>query len=68
MTDKLALQFALRRPDIATTVVSSARPAGVEQWIQWMEEPFDEELAGEVEVILKPVLNEGWPSGRPENN
>jgi hypothetical protein len=33
-----------------------------------MEEPFDEELAGEVEVILKPVLNEAWPSGLPENN
>jgi aryl-alcohol dehydrogenase-like predicted oxidoreductase len=65
---KLALQFAIRGPGIATTVVSSARPAGVQQWIQWIEEPYDEELAGEVEEILKPVLNEGWPSGRPENN
>jgi aryl-alcohol dehydrogenase-like predicted oxidoreductase len=65
---KLALQFALRRPEIATTVVSSARPASVRQWIQWMEEPFDEELAAEVEAILRPVLDQGWPSGRPENN
>lgn len=65
---KLALQFAIRRPEMATTVVSSARPAGVQQWIRWMEEPFDEELAAEVEGILKPVLNEAWPSGRPENN
>lgn len=65
---KLALQFALRRPEIATTVVSSARPESVRQWIQWLEEPFDEELAAEVEALLRPVLDEGWPSGRPENN
>jgi L-galactose dehydrogenase len=65
---KLALQFAVRRPDVATTVVSSARPAAVRQWAQWLEEPLDEELLGEVETILSPVLSEGWTSGLPENN
>jgi aryl-alcohol dehydrogenase-like predicted oxidoreductase len=65
---KLAIQFAIRRPEIATTVVSSARTASVMQWRQWLEEPFDEELAREVEKILEPVLNEGWASGLPENN
>ena len=67
-TFKLAIQFAIRRPDIATTVVSSARPESVRQWMQWVEEPLDEELVREVETILAPVLNEGWPSGRPENS
>jgi aryl-alcohol dehydrogenase-like predicted oxidoreductase len=65
---KLAIQFAIQRPDIATTVVSSARPESVRQWMKWVEEPFDEELAAEVEKILEPVLNEGWSSGLPENN
>ena len=65
---KLALQFALRQPDIATTVVSTARPESVRQWVQWAEEPLDEELLGEVEAILGPAMNESWISGRPENN
>ncbi len=65
---KLAIQFAIRRPDIATTVVSSARPESVRQWMEWVEEPLDEELVREVDKILAPVLNQGWPSGRPENN
>jgi aryl-alcohol dehydrogenase-like predicted oxidoreductase len=65
---KLALQFAIQRADIATTVVSSARPDSVRQWMTWLEEPPDPELLAEVEAILSPVLNEGWTSGRPENN
>jgi L-galactose dehydrogenase len=65
---KLALQFAIQRGDIATTVVSSARPESVRQWVTWLEEPPDRELLAEVEAILSPVLNEGWTSGRPENN
>jgi aryl-alcohol dehydrogenase-like predicted oxidoreductase len=65
---KLALQFAIRQPQIATTVVSSARPESVRQWMRWVEEPLDEALAGEVARILDPVLDQGWSSGRPENN
>jgi L-galactose dehydrogenase len=65
---RLALQFALRQPDIATTVVSTARPDSVRQWAQWAEDAFDEELIGEVEAILGPAMNESWISGRPENN
>jgi hypothetical protein len=34
----------------------------------WLEEPPDQELLAEVQAILSPVLNEGWISGRPENN
>ena len=65
---KLALQFAIQRADIGTTVVSSARPDSVRQWMTWLEEPPDQELLAEVQAILSPVLNEGWISGRPENN
>jgi aryl-alcohol dehydrogenase-like predicted oxidoreductase len=65
---RLALQFALRHPDIATTVVSTARPESVRQWVQWAQEPLDEELLEEVETILDPVMSESWISGRPENN
>ncbi len=65
---RLALQFAVREPSIATTVVSTARPDSVRQWAQWVGEPLDEELLGEVEAILGPVMDESWISGRSENN
>ena len=65
---RVALQFALRQPDVATTVVSTARPDSVRQWARWAEEPLDEELLVETEAILGPVMNESWISGRPENN
>lgn len=65
---KLALQFAVRQPDIATSLVSTADPEDVRLWAKWVEEPLDEEILHEVETILGPVLNEGWRSGRPENN
>ena len=65
---RLALQFAVRRPGIATSLVSTADPDDVRLWATWVEEPLDEELLGEVEAILSPVLNESWISGRPENN
>jgi len=65
---RLAIQFAIRNPGIATTVVSTARPESVRQWARWVEEPLDEALLAEVEAILAPARDESWVSGRPENN
>ncbi|MGA2440416.1 MAG: aldo/keto reductase [Tepidisphaeraceae bacterium] len=66
--ERLAIQYALSKPDIATTLVGSANPAAMEKNVQWAGEPIDRQLLDEVLAILKPVHNLTWPSGRPENN
>ena len=65
---KLALQFALANPDIATTVAGSANPNNIRDWATWAAEPLDTELLAEVQVIFAPVKNIGHTEGLPENN
>jgi aryl-alcohol dehydrogenase-like predicted oxidoreductase len=65
---KLALQFSLANPDIATTVAGSANPANVREWARWAAEPLDEELVRDVQAVFAPVKNIGHVEGLPENN
>jgi L-galactose dehydrogenase len=65
---KLALQFSLANPDIATTVAGSANPSNVRNWAKWAAEPIDRELLAEVQAIFAPVKNIGHAEGLPENN
>ena len=65
---KLALQFSLANPDIATTVSGSANPANIRNWAKWAAEPLDRELLAEVLEIFKPVKNLGHGEGLPQNN
>ena len=65
---KLALQFALANPDIATTVAGSANPANVRGWATWAAEPLDEALLRDVQSIFAPVKDIGHKEGLPENN
>jgi aryl-alcohol dehydrogenase-like predicted oxidoreductase len=65
---KLALQFSIANPDIATTVAGSANPANVREWATWAAEPLDEELVRDVQAIFTPVKNIGHIEGLPENN
>jgi len=65
---KLALQFSLAYPDIATTVAGSANPNNIRTWAKWAAEPIDQELLAEVQAIFAPVKNLGHPEGLPENN
>ena len=65
---KLALQFALANPAIATTVAGSANPANIRAWAAWAAEPIDQELLAEVQAIFAPVRNIGHVEGLPENN
>jgi aryl-alcohol dehydrogenase-like predicted oxidoreductase len=65
---KLALQFSLANPDIATTVAGSANPANIRAWTTWAAEPLDEELLRDVQAIFAPVRNVGHVEGLPENN
>lgn len=65
---KLAVQFAVENPQIATTLVGTASVQNITNNIRWVDEPIDRKLLAAVREILKPVHNKTWPSGRPENN
>ena len=43
---QLALQFSLAHPDLATCVVGSANPENVRKWVEWAEQPLDQNAAG----------------------
>lgn len=65
---KLALQFSVRNPDIASTVAGSANPENISKWAKWIAEPIDPQLLNEVLEIFRPVRNIGHKEGLPENN
>jgi L-galactose dehydrogenase len=65
---QLAIQFSLANPAIASTFVGTADPEEVKQNVAWLETPIDRQVLVEVLTILAPIHNQGWPSGRPENN
>ncbi len=65
---KLALQFSIAHPDIATTVSGSANPNNIRNWAKWAAEPLDQELLSEVQAIFAPVKNLGHKEGLLENN
>lgn len=65
---QLAVQFSTANEEIATTLVSSAKPANIRNNIKWVEEELDVELLHNVRQILLPIMNKTWTSGRPEYN
>lgn len=65
---KLALQFSIAHPDIATTVAGSANPANIRSWAKWVAEPVERALLADVLAIFAPVKNIGHIEGLPENN
>ena len=65
---KLALQFSVANPAIATTVAGSANPKNIRQWAEWLQDPLDEQLLQTVLKIFEPVKNIGHSEGLPENN
>jgi L-galactose dehydrogenase len=66
--ERLAVQFAVADPQIASTFVSSANVENMRRNIAWAAEPIDQQLLAEVLEILLPIHNVTWSSGRPENN
>ena len=66
--EKLAVQYSVREPRIATTLVGSASPQNMLDNVAAVAEPIDETLLAEVLEILKPVHDSTWTSGRAENN
>jgi aryl-alcohol dehydrogenase-like predicted oxidoreductase len=65
---KLAIQFALTDKRIATTLVGTSSAAILNKNVRWIEEPIDRELLAKVETILRPIKDETWIVGKPENN
>jgi L-galactose dehydrogenase len=65
---KLALQFSLANPAIATTIAGSANPANIRAWAAWAAEPIDLQVLRDVQAIFAPVRNVGHLEGLPENN
>lgn len=64
---KLAVQFSIAHPRIATTLIGTANPENIRRNVGWaMEEP-DFELIGQVLAILRPIHNHNFTRGRPEN-
>lgn len=58
--EKLAVQYSVSNPRIATTLFSTTRPSSVLKNIEWASEPIDEELLNEVKDILKPRFRDTW--------
>lgn len=65
---KLALQYSIRIPGIASTICGTADPAHVTAWAKWIAEPVNESLLADVQGMLAPVFNRSYMEGRPENN
>lgn len=64
---KLAVQFCVAHPGIATTLVGSANPDNIRKNIAYIDEPIDFELMAKVLELLKPIHNHNFTRGRPEN-
>jgi L-galactose dehydrogenase len=65
---RLAVQFSLRNPEIATTLVGTASPENIVKNVNWASEPIDAEMLSSVLEILSPIADRGWVVGRQENN
>jgi len=65
---KLAIQYCVSDPRIATTLVGSANPDNIRKNIDWAMEPVDFELMARVLEILRPIHNHNFTRGRPENH
>jgi L-galactose dehydrogenase len=64
---KLAVQFCVAHPGIATTLIGSANPENIRKNVAYAEQPIDFELMGRVLEILKPIHNHNFTRGRREN-
>ena len=58
--EKLAIQYAISSPHIATTLFSSANPANVEKNWQYALDPIDWQLVEEVQKIIGDQMRVRW--------
>jgi len=65
---KLAVQYSITHPEIATTLVGTANPENIRCNVAYAEEPIDQELLAIVLDILKPIHNHNFTRGLPANH
>jgi aryl-alcohol dehydrogenase-like predicted oxidoreductase len=58
--EKLAIQFSVSNPRIATTLFSSANPDNVIKNIEYAEAPIDWDLVKEVQEIIGDQKRVSW--------
>ena len=58
--ERLAIQFSVNNPRIATTLFSSANPANVKRNLDWAEDKPDWELIGKVQKIIGDQKRVSW--------
>lgn len=58
--EKLAIQYSVSNPRIATTLFSSANPKNVKRNYEWSEEPIDWQLVEEVKEIIGDQKRVSW--------
>lgn len=58
--EKLAVQYSVSNPRIATTLFSTTKSSSVLQNIAWAKEPLNKELLKDVRKILEPRFRDTW--------
>lgn len=58
--EKLAIQYSVSNPRIATTLFSSANPDNVRRNLEWSKEPMDWQLVAEVKEIIGDQQRVSW--------
>lgn len=64
---KLALQFSVAEPSIHTNIIGTASPRRIVENIRDAEKPVNRHHLDAVLEILRPIHNQSWQSGLPEN-
>lgn len=64
---KLALQFCVAHPGIATTLVGTANPDNLRRNVESVNSPIDFAAMAEVLNLFEPVADHNFTRGRPEN-
>ena len=64
---KLAVQYSISHPGIASTLVGSASPDNMLKNIAFAEAPVEFEAIARVLEILRPIHNHNFTRGLPEN-
>lgn len=58
--EKLAMQFSVSNPRIASTLFSSANPANVKKNVEYVESPIDWALVDKVKEIIGSQMRVSW--------
>jgi L-galactose dehydrogenase len=64
---KLAVQFSVAQPGIATTLIGTANPENIRRNVEWALAPADSAGIAAVLEILRPIHNHNFTRGRLEN-